>query len=201
MRVQDVLLIVCDMKGRKLEKKRVLLSQLKEFPNNPNVHPEEQVKALAQSMEQYGQYYPIVVDEDFMVLCGHGKKKALDYMGEKEADVTVMYGLSDKQKKKLLLEDNKIQDMSYVSFGDVERIIKEIGEVDIIGYTPEYLDAIINEISPDNMGVHFDEPAKKEQKFTPEKEQADQEEVTEIEQGMQSARTMVCPHCGNEITL
>ena len=91
------------MKGRKLEKKRVLLSQLKEFPNNPNVHPEEQVKALAQSMEQYGQYYPIVVDEDFMVLCGHGKKKALDYMGEKEADVTVMYGLSDKQKKKLLL--------------------------------------------------------------------------------------------------
>lgn len=149
------------MKGRKLEKKRVLLSQLKEFPNNPNVHPEEQVKALAQSMEQYGQYYPIVVDEDFMVLCGHGKKKALDYMGEKEADVTVMYGLSDKQKKKLLLEDNKIQDMSYVSFGDVERIIKEIGEVDIIGYTPEYLDAIINEISPDNMGVHFDEPAKK----------------------------------------
>ena len=131
MRVQDVLLIVCDMKGRKLEKKRVLLSQLKEFPNNPNVHPEEQVKALAQSMEQYGQYYPIVVDEDFMVLCGHGKKKALDYMGEKEADVTVMYGLSDKQKKKLLLEDNKIQDMSYVSFGDVERIIKEIGEVDI----------------------------------------------------------------------
>ena len=68
-------------------------------------------------------------------------------MGEKEADVTVMYGLSDKQKKKLLLEDNKIQDMSYVSFGDVERIIKEIGEVDIIGYTPEYLDAIINEIS------------------------------------------------------
>ena len=189
------------MKGRKLEKKRVLLSQLKEFPGNPNVHPEEQVKALAQSMKQYGQYYPIVVDEDFMVLCGHGKKKALEYMGEKEADVTIVYGLSDKQKKKLLLEDNKIQDMSYVNFGEVEKIIKEIGETDIIGYTPEYLDAIINEISPDNMGVNFNEPVKKEQKFTPEKEAADNQEVDEIEAGMQTARTMVCPHCGKEITI
>lgn len=189
------------MKSRKLEKKRVLLSQLKEFPGNPNVHPEGQVKALAQSMEQYGQYYPIVVDEDFTVLCGHGKKKALEYMGEKEADVTIVYGLSDKQKKKLLLEDNKIQDMSYVNYGDVEKMIKEIGETDIIGFTPEYLDAIINEVSSDNMGVNFAEPARKEQKFTPEKEADDNQEIDEIEAGMQKANTIVCPHCGKEFTL
>ena len=48
---------------RKLETKKVLLSELKEFPGNPNVHPEEQVKAIAESMERYGQYYPIIVDE------------------------------------------------------------------------------------------------------------------------------------------
>ena len=90
-----------------------------------------------------------------MVLCGHGKKKALEYRGEKEASITVMYGLTDKEKKKLVLEDNKIQTMSHVNFGDVEKIIKEIGDVDIIGFTPEYLDAIINEVSTDNMGVNF----------------------------------------------
>lgn len=60
---------------RKLETKKVLLSELKEFPGNPNVHPEEQVKAIAESMERYGQYYPIIVDENMMVLCGHGKKR------------------------------------------------------------------------------------------------------------------------------
>ena len=94
--------------------------------------------------------------------------KALEYMGAKEADVTIIKGLSDKQKKKLLLEDNKIQDMSFVNYGDVERMIKEIGDTDIIGYTPEYLDAIINEVSPDNMGVSFDQPAKREDTFSPE---------------------------------
>ena len=112
-----------------------------------------------------------------------------------------MYGLTDKEKKKLVLEDNKIQTMSHVNFGDVEKIIKEIGDVDIIGFTPEYLDAIINEVSTDNMGVNFAEPVKKEQQFTSEKEVADIQEVDEIEAGMQTARTMVCPHCGKEITI
>ena len=29
------------------ERKTVPVSELKEFPNNPNIHPEEQVKAIA----------------------------------------------------------------------------------------------------------------------------------------------------------
>lgn len=186
---------------KKLETKKIPLSQLKEFPGNPNVHPEEQIKALAESMGTYGQYYPIIVDENLMILCGHGKKKSLEYRGEKEAIITIMYGLTEKQKMKLVLEENKIQNMSHVNFGDMEKLIKEIGDVHIIGFTPEYLDAIINEVSADNMGVNFAEPAKKEQQFTPEKEAADNQEVDEIEAGMQKANTIVCPHCGKEFTL
>lgn len=51
------------------------------------------------------------------------------------------------------------------------------------------------------MGVNFAEPVKKEEQFTPEKKVADIQEVDEIEAGMQTARTMVCPHCGKEITI
>ena len=45
------------------------------------------------------------------------------------------------------------------------------------------------------------ENVKKEQQFTSEKEVADIQEVDEIEAGMQTAGTMVCPHCGKEITI
>ena len=48
----------------KQEKKVVELSKLVPYDKNPNIHPEEQVKALAESMDEYGQYYPIIVDED-----------------------------------------------------------------------------------------------------------------------------------------
>lgn len=182
------------------ERKTVKVTELKEFPNNPNIHPEEQVKAIAQSMETYGQYYPIIVDEKMQILCGHGKKLALEKLGRTDADVVVMHGLSDKQKMKLVLEDNKIQSLSYINFGKVEDIIREIGETGIIGFTDDYLEAIINEVSTDNMGVDFTQPAqKKSVDSIPQEEQTD--EFEDIDNGMQPARTMVCPHCGKEITL
>ena len=154
-------------------------------------------------METYGQYYPIIVDEKLQILAGHGKKLALEKLGRKDADVVIMHGLSDKQKMKLVLEDNKIQSLSYINFSKVEDIIREIGETGIIGYTDDYLSAIINEVSTDNMGVDFSQPAQKKSIETiPQAKQEEQhEEFEDIESGMQPARTMICPHCGKEITL
>lgn len=185
------------------EKKVVPLELLKEFPDNPNQHPIAQVEALAKSMEAYGQYYPIVVDENYMILAGHGKKLALEHLGRKEADVTILKGLTEKQKKKLVVEDNKIQSMSFINYEKVENLIKEIGEIDIIGYPEDYLDSIVNELKVDNMGVDFDTPAQKKpiESIPQEEIDEDTEELHEFESGMQTVRTMRCPHCGEEITL
>lgn len=185
----------------KRETKQVPLSELKEFPGNPNIHPEDQVKGIAESIEKYGQYYPIIVDDQMQILCGHGKKMALEYNGEKMATVTIMHGISEKDKMKLVLEDNKLQSMSYINFGKVEDIIRQIGDTEIIGYENDYLDAIINEVSKDNMGVDFTQAAEKKENFTPEKAEQEIEERNDIEGGMQTARTMTCPHCGKEITM
>ena len=184
-----------------LEDKVVDLSLLKEHPDNPNIHPIDQIEALAKSMETYGQYYRIIVDEDYTILAGHGKKMALEHKGEKTANVTVMHGLSAKQKKKLLIEDNKIQSLSYVNYGKIEDIIKEIGEVDIIGFPANYIDAIINEVSVDNMGVDFATAPVKEKAYTEEKQDVQASEFSSIEEGMQQASVFRCPHCGKEIAM
>lgn len=190
------------------ERKVVALSTLKEFPNNPNQHPQEQIKALAQSINTYGQYYPIIVDENMQMLCGHGKKLALEMNGQTEGEVVIMKGLSEKQKMKLIIEDNKIQSMSYVNFGAVEKIIKEIGDTEIIGFSTDYLEAIINENVADNSGIDFSQPApqpkpkEKQMETIPEETQDEQdEEFEDIDSGMQKARTIICPHCGKEIVL
>lgn len=189
----------------KHETKTVELAKLVPYEKNPNVHPIEQIKAIADSIERYGQYYPIIVDEDMRILCGHGKKLALEHLGRKEGEVKIMRGLTDKQKLKIVIEDNKIQSMSYVDFTKIEDIIREVGELDIIGFGVDYLDAIINENVKDNMGVDFTQPVERKSN---EKQVADipqevreeqDEEREDIESGMQTARTMVCPHCGKEI--
>ena len=91
------------------EIKTVELAKLVPYEKNPNVHPIEQIKAMADSIERYGQYYPIIVDEDLKILCGHGKKLALEHLGRTEGEVKILRGLTDKQKLKIVIEDNKIQ--------------------------------------------------------------------------------------------
>lgn len=186
----------------------VELALLTPYEKNPNVHPEEQIAALAKSMDTYGQYYPIIVDEDMHILCGHGKVMALQRLGHDKGEVRIMHGLTEKQKLKIVIEDNKIQSLSYVDYTTIENIIREIGEVDIIGFGTDYLDAIINESVKDNMGVDFSQPApvpasnKQQVESVPqEKREAQDSERDDIDDGMMPARTMRCPHCGKEITL
>ena len=189
------------------ETKVVELAKLVPYEKNPNVHPIAQIKAMADSIERYGQYYPIVVDENMRILCGHGKKLALEHLGRKEGEVKIIRGLTDKQKLKIVIEDNKIQSMSYVDFTKIEDIIREVGEVDIIGFGTDYLEAIINESVKDNMGVDFSKPAERKSNdkqvddIPKEKQEEQDEERNDIESGMQQARTMICPHCGKEITI
>lgn len=186
--------------------KVVPLSSLKEYADNPNNHPQEQVKAIAKSIETYGQYYPIVVDEKMNILCGHGKKLALEMRGDTTGEVVILTGLTEKQKKKLVIEDNKIQSMSYVNFSAVEKIIKEIGDTDIIGFSTDYLEAIIKENVRDNLGVDLGAPAQKPASeeaqvaaIPEQKREAQEQEADDIEAGMQGARSIICPHCGKEI--
>lgn len=191
----------------KHEKKMVELAKLVPYENNPNAHPEEQVLALAKSIDTYGQYYPIIADENLKILCGHGKVLALQHLGHTSGEVTILHGLTDKQKKKLVIEDNKIQSMSYVDYSKVEAIIKEVGDVDIIGFSTDYLEAIINENVKDNMGVDLGAPTERKGNQRqvddiPQEVKDDQdEERDEFEDGMQTAHTIICPHCGKEITL
>lgn len=189
------------------ETKTVELAKLVPYEKNPNIHPQEQIAAIAKSIQTYGQYYPIIVDEDNHILCGHGKVLALQSLGKKTGEVRILRGLTPKQKLKIVIEDNKIQSLSYTDFTKIEDIIREVGDVDIIGFGTDYLDAIIHENVKDNMGVDFAEEAKpttseKQVESIPkEQREAQEEERDDIESGMQSARTIICPHCGKEITI
>lgn len=140
------------------ELKTVSIDLLKEHPKNPNRHSDTQIEALAKSMERYTQYYPIIVDEDFHILCGHGKKLALQRLGRTEADVCILHGLTEKEKLKILVEDNKIQSLGYIEYDKVEEIIRQIGEADILGFPMDYVDAILGEFNTDAMGVDLTAP-------------------------------------------
>ena len=87
---------------------------------------------LVKSMEQTGYNSPIVVDENNEILAGHSRQKALMAMGEEEAQVILVTGLTEEQKRKFRLYDNKVGEKSQWDF---DLLAEEIADLDFGGLT------------------------------------------------------------------
>lgn len=129
----------------KAEYTEVGLDKLSPFDGNTRIHTEIQIAELRRSLKQFGQFRNIVIDEENTILAGHGIVTAMFAEGWKKAKAYRISGLSRKDKAKLLLADNKTQDMGREDFDAVEQLIKEIGDFDIPGYDESTLKALILE--------------------------------------------------------
>lgn len=132
------------------------LSDIKPYPNNPRKN-DNAVDGVAESIRQCGYCAPIIVDENGIILAGHTRLKALKKLGWKEAEVVVRDGLSEEQKKKYRLLDNKTGELAS---WDVDALEKELEDMDFAGYDFGF----DIEIEPDVVEDNYDKPAPKEPK-------------------------------------
>lgn len=91
------------------------LSELHPYPNNPRKN-DGAVDAVAESIRQCGYVAPIIVDEDGVILAGHTRYKALKKLGHTDAEVIVKEGLTEGQKRKYRLLDNKTGELATWDF-------------------------------------------------------------------------------------
>ena len=88
--------------------KLLSLDILKPHPRNVRTHSKKQIRQIADSIIAYGFTVPVLVDEKFVLLAGHGRLGAAKLLGLKKLPAIVLEGLSDAKKRALLLADNKI---------------------------------------------------------------------------------------------
>ena len=77
-------------------------------PRNARTHPKRQIDQLTASVDEFGFINPILIDEDSVIIAGHGRLLAAKAAGLTEVPVIVLAGLSDAQKRVLRIADNKI---------------------------------------------------------------------------------------------
>ena len=106
------------------------LSELKPYENNPRIN-DEAVDDVAESIRQCSYIAPIVIDEDGVILAGHTRYKALKKLGYQECEVVVVSTLTDEQKKKYRLYDNKTAEMAS---WDQKKLSAELCDVAFGGY-------------------------------------------------------------------
>lgn len=102
------------------------LDKLVPYELNSKIHDEAQIKKIAESIKQFGWDQPIVVDKDFVIIKGHGRRLAAISLGAKAVPVLVRSDLTPDQVRAARLADNRVA----VSGIDTELLKKELAELD-----------------------------------------------------------------------
>lgn len=127
-----------------METIKVAVDQLKLLEKNPRKHSAIQIEQLQRSIKMFGQIRPVVIDEENLVLAGNGLLLALKAMGSKEAQCLRMTGLSEPDKKRLILADNKVASLGTDDYSVIEELIHDLkNDLDIPGFDDEILKTLV----------------------------------------------------------
>ena len=119
---------------------RVPIDQLVMAEKNVRMHPEKQVKEYARSLKQNGQLRPVVVDEEYNVWIGNGMLLAAKLLNWTEIDVLIKRNLSEHDKMRMMVADNKIYALGIDNLSVIDEILAELApEGDIPGYDDDFL--------------------------------------------------------------
>ena len=180
------------------KKAKASINTLKPQPGNPRLHSDRQIKEIGRSIKLFKQYRPIIVDEDNVILAGHGLWLALKDSGAKSCDIIRYTGLSDKDKKKLLLADNKLQSMGHDNPEAIKQLILSISDNDIPGYDEDILKLLSIQDQEDEKFVEENNKIF-ESTYVPEDSDFFEEGSSKEEPGEEfSTGGITCPFCGGK---
>jgi ParB-like chromosome segregation protein Spo0J len=84
------------------------IASLRPHAGNARVHDAAQLAQIMASMQAFGFTNPLLVDEDGVLIAGHGRLAAAEALGIAKVPVILMKHLAPAQKEALRLADNRI---------------------------------------------------------------------------------------------
>ena len=90
---------------------KLKIADIVPYDKNPRKN-DGAVDAVAESIKQCGYCAPIVIDEDNVILAGHTRLKALKKLKYKECECVRKVGMTEEQKRKYRLLDNKTNELA-----------------------------------------------------------------------------------------
>ena len=154
-----------------------------------------------------------------VILAGNGLYETLLQMGASEADCYVVSGLTEAQKKKLMLADNRVFDLGVDDLSALDAFVQELkDDLDIPGYEEDLLRAMVMEaeeaaaalgeygtIDEDRAEAIRDArvrtEAREEAAAKASEEYIPPEANAPSQEGEPARRFILCPKCGERIWL
>jgi len=134
---------------------------IRPYSKNAKKHPKKQIEQVAKSIEEFGMNQQIVVDNDGVIIVGHGRFAALQMLGwDVKPEWIKVVDLTEQQAKAYRLADNKLNESDW----DMELVIEELKELEmrLLEMTGFEADLIIDVDSKDDVVPGLpDEPRSK----------------------------------------
>lgn len=196
------------------------LSELTKAPINIRMHPEKQMHEYRRSVRKNGILKLLVIDENNVIWCGNGLYEAMKAEGYTECDCILKTGMTDADKKKMMMSENKIFDLGVDDMAVFDKFIAEfdIDDLDIPGYSVDLLESLKldGDYIDDIVSEYGTIDADKKAEITQAREQMEQERrtarpdnpytpmserTTETTEPVKNQEPLICPHCGGKIWL
>lgn len=194
------------------------LADLRRPDRNVRMHTDKQLKEFRRSVEMFGQIRPIVIDEDGVILAGNGLYETLLSMGYTEADCHIVTGLTEAEKKKLMLADNRVFNLGVDDLDALDAFVLELkDDLDIPGFEEDLLRSMVMDADEASATLAeygtLDHDRAEEIRDNRERQKAREEASArraeeyvppgpvEPAQPEQPRRFVLCPKCGERIWL
>jgi Predicted transcriptional regulators len=129
--------------------KLVKVEELLPNPKNPNTHPTNQIKLLAQNIQYHGWRHGIVVSKlSGFIVAGHGRLDAAKELGVAIVPVEYQDFASEDNELAVLVGDNRLAELSTLDLNSLSDIIDQFKESDfdtvLAGFDENDLNALLN---------------------------------------------------------
>ena len=129
---------------------------LRRNPRNARTHSKKQIERIVSSIRRLGFLNPILVDDDNLILAGHGRLAASLLLGLKHIPVIRFFHLTNAQKRAYLIADNKLaeqagwdREMLAIELGELVDLLPVEGlDVSLTGFEVAEIDLLLADMNP-----------------------------------------------------
>lgn len=127
-----------------MQVKEMKISDLHFPKKNVRIHTESQINEFIRSIDKFEQIRPVVIDENNTILCGNGLVQAMIKLGRETVFVHQKSNLSENDKKKLMIADNKIFGLGIDNLDVLNSFFEDLkDDLDIPGFDDEILKSMV----------------------------------------------------------
>ena len=154
--------------------KQAAVGKLRAHPANAHAHSKKQLIQIARSIRQFGFTVPIIVDENNVILAGHGRWLAAQQLGLKLVPVVVLSGLSDAERRAYLLADNKLVENAGWNRAALALELKELApllsdaglDISLTAFQPAEIDSLLGDLVDPELDPADDVPPPEKEAIT-----------------------------------